>query len=205
MYRIFRGPHLLILTDNEQDSNAFKPDFIIKKPTEEQIKEMLRISKSSTRALVIILIGKPKKLLKKISNEFKVVEAAGGLVFNHKNEILAIKRLGKWDLPKGKHKLGEDLESCAIREVEEETGAKDLSIVRPLTETYHTYYRNRKWILKRTYWYVMDCGDGSQLSPQVEEDIEDVRWFKFKKLHPDKLDTYPAIRWILEEYSVTAQ
>ncbi|MFY0645155.1 MAG: NUDIX domain-containing protein [Bacteroidia bacterium] len=200
MYRIFRGKHLLILASSDEDHSAYQPDFVFKKPTEEQIKEMLSISKSSTKALIIILVDKPKKLLKRIKSEFKLVEAAGGLVFNHKDEILAIKRLGKWDLPKGKLKKGENIESCAMREVEEETGASGLSIVDHLTETYHTYYRYNKWHLKKTYWYIMDCKKHKNLVPQAEEDIEEAKWFKFKKLNPEKLDTYPAIKWILQEY-----
>lgn len=200
MYRIFRGKHLIVLTDADRDADQFNPDFILKNPDESQILEMLRISKRSTKSLNIVMIGNPKKLLKRIKAEFKYVKAAGGLVFNDKNKILAIKRLGKWDLPKGKLKKDEDIESCAMREVEEETGASGLSIKEHLTETYHTYYRNRRWHLKKTYWYIMDCAEPDNLVPQVEEDIEEVKWFKFKKLNPDKLDTYPAIKWILHEY-----
>lgn len=200
MYRIFRGKHLIVLTDIDSDAEPFHPDFIFKDPNESQILEMLRISKRSTKALTIVLVGKPKKLLKRIKAEFKFVKAAGGLVFNDKNKILAIKRLGKWDLPKGKLKKDENIEECAMREVEEETGASGLSIVEHLTETYHTYYRNRRWHLKKTYWYIMDCTKPDNLVPQIEEDIEDVKWFKFKKLDPDKLNTYPAIKWILHEY-----
>ncbi|HAO06115.1 MAG TPA: NUDIX hydrolase, partial [Chryseobacterium sp.] len=32
---------------------------------------------------------------------FRIIEAAGGIVNNPEGEILFIKRLGKWDLPKG--------------------------------------------------------------------------------------------------------
>jgi ADP-ribose pyrophosphatase len=57
---------------------------------------------------------------------FKVVEAAGGVVSNKNGEILFIRRMGKWDLPKGKIEKGESLEQAAIREVEEETGIREL-------------------------------------------------------------------------------
>ena len=49
---------------------------------------------------------------------FKVIEAAGGLVKNKNNELLFIRRMGKWDLPKGKIEKGESLEQAALREVE---------------------------------------------------------------------------------------
>jgi 8-oxo-dGTP pyrophosphatase MutT (NUDIX family) len=49
----------------------------------------------------------------------KRIIAAGGLVFNDRNELLMIYRRGFWDLPKGKLDPGERIEACAIREVQE--------------------------------------------------------------------------------------
>ena len=54
--------------------------------------------------------------------------AAGGLVTNKHNELLMIFRRAKWDLPKGKLDEGESIEACAVREVEEETGIKNISL-----------------------------------------------------------------------------
>ena len=45
---------------------------------------------------------------------FKVVEAAGGVVSNKNGEILFIRRMGKWDLPKGKIEKGESLEQACL-------------------------------------------------------------------------------------------
>ena len=73
---------------------------------------------------------------KDFSDNYKVIEAAGGLVFNQKNEILMIFRNGKWDLPKGKLEAGESVESCAVREVEEECGVSDLKIIKKLKDTF---------------------------------------------------------------------
>ena len=49
-----------------------------------------------------------------------LIEAAGGLVYNIENQLLMIFRNNKWDLPKGKLEVGENIQECAIREVEEE-------------------------------------------------------------------------------------
>ena len=62
-------------------------------------------------------------------SKFIMVEASGGLVFNKDGDILMIFRNGKWDLPKGKLEIGESVEECAIREVEEECGIVGLNII----------------------------------------------------------------------------
>lgn len=200
MYRIFHGKHRIYLSNNEEDITRYKPDFIFKKPKEEQIKEALKVSKKATKPLKILLLGNPDKILKKVILEFKYKIAGGGIVENKDGKILLMKRLGKWDLPKGKRDKGETIEECALREIEEETGATDLSVVSSFAETYHTYYRNEKWIIKHTHWYIVKCEDDSKLSPQAEEDIEQVAWVDFDTIDVLNIDTYPAIRKLLKIY-----
>lgn len=200
MYRIFHGKHRILLSTEKDSVDRNTQDFVIKKPSEEQIKEVLRVSKSSTKALKILFIGNPDKLLKKVFFGFKYVVASGGIVQNKNGEILLMKRLGKWDLPKGKIKKGEDLQVCAIREIEEETGVKKLSIETPFSETYHTYYRNEKWEIKHTYWYIINSKYEGPLTPQVEEDIHEVRWVSISDLGEYIADTYPAIKRLIKAY-----
>lgn len=200
MYRIFHGKHRILLSTDKDLIDRSKQDFVIKKPSEEQIKEVLRVSKSSTKALKILFIGNPDKLLKKVFFGFKYVVASGGIVSNKEGDILLMKRLGKWDLPKGKIKKREDLQVCALREIEEETGAKKLSIIEPFSETYHTYYRNEKWEIKHTYWYLVFSKYEGPLVPQVEEDIEEVKWISINDLNLSEMDTYPAIKRLLKAY-----
>ena len=200
MYRIFHGKHRIYLTKDEAHIAKYKPDFIFKKPKEEQIKEALKVSKKATKPLKILLLGNPDKILKKVVSEFKYQIAAGGIVENTNGKILLMKRLGKWDLPKGKLDKGETIEECALREIEEETGAADLSVKSSFAETYHTYYRNEKWVIKHTHWYIVKCDDPSKLSPQFEEDIEQVAWVDFDTIDVLKIDTYPAIRRLLKLY-----
>ena len=66
---------------------------------------------------------------KLFQSQFKVVEAAGGIVLNAKDEVLMIHRLGQWDLPKGKVDMGETIEQAATREVSEECGIEEPTIV----------------------------------------------------------------------------
>lgn len=109
---------------------------------------------------------------------YKIIEAAGGVVYNESGEILTMYRRGSWDLPKGKIDPGETKEIAAIREVQEETGLKIVQLGDFLCETYHTY-KNRKGkrVLKRTYWYNMTTKE-TEVTPQYEEDIEELLWIK---------------------------
>jgi len=132
-------------------------------------------------------------LFTEFKRQFKFIEAAGGLVFNQKNEILAIHRLGKWDLPKGKVEDGETINEAAIREVEEECGISNLKLSDELESTYHTYWMNNKWMLKRSYWFKMNYSDNEELVPQTEEDIEKATWIPSTQLDEFRANTYASI------------
>ncbi len=59
--------------------------------------------------------------------------SAGGVVLNPKGEVLVVQqRDGSWSLPKGHIKEGEDPKAAAIREIREETGIRDCSLVKIL-------------------------------------------------------------------------
>ena len=107
---------------------------------------------------------------------YMLIEAAGGLIYNAKDQLLMIFRNGKWDLPKGKLEIGENIEQCAIREVEEECGILGLTITQQLEETYHTYELNKKEILKCTYWFKMKSSFKGDFKPQINEGITAVNW-----------------------------
>ncbi len=106
---------------------------------------------------------------------YKIIEAAGGVVFNKDEKVLMIHRRNYWDLPKGKIDPGETPEQASVREVEEETGLKQLEREKFLCNTWHTYQQKGKRILKKTYWYIMRT-DQIELIPQTEEDIEIAEW-----------------------------
>ena len=72
--------------------------------------------------LINLFINSYSSLLSTFSDHLKIVHACGGVVRNDKNDVLLIKRMGLWDLPKGKLEKGESYEECAKREVVEETG-----------------------------------------------------------------------------------
>lgn len=129
-------------------------------------------------------------------HNFRMVEAAGGVVMK-KEEILFIYRNGKWDLPKGKLEANESIPRCAVREVEEECGISQLSIVNQLPATYHTYREAGENVLKKTYWFLMNCRDESSLTPQTEEGIQLVEWKSEQALQLALENTYPNIKLVL--------
>lgn len=132
----------------------------------------------------------------KLKTHFKYIEAAGGLVFNDKNELLTIYRLEKYDLPKGKKETYEDIPTTAIREVEEECGVSNLKIIYQLPSTYHIYYLKNKYVLKQTYWFKMEAPN-QPLTPQTEEEITEAKWMAPEQLDIFKANTYPTLLEIL--------
>lgn len=132
-----------------------------------------------------------------LSTHMVPIEAAGGLVFNDKGDVLLIKRLGKWDLPKGKIDAGEGREEAALREVMEECSIDGLSIIAKLPNTYHVYKMHNFSFLKITYWYTMQTSSDKALIPQVEEHITEAKWFNWETLDINKLETYISITDLL--------
>jgi 8-oxo-(d)GTP phosphatase len=131
-------------------------------------------------------------------DHFKIIKAAGGLV-RKADKVLLIYRLKRWDLPKGKLKKGEDAAEGAKREVEEECNVK-VMLKGHLLTTWHTYVRKNRRILKRTDWYTMNCLDDSNMQPQLEEFIEEVKWMGEKEVVKALTNTYHSIEEVFKKY-----
>jgi 8-oxo-dGTP pyrophosphatase MutT (NUDIX family) len=144
-----------------------------------------------------LLCSDTKEYLKKVIKSITLIEAAGGMVINSKGEYLFIYRNDKWDLPKGKLEKGEKIKECAVREVEEECGIMISELGKKICRTYHTYTIKGEVVLKKTYWYKMKYSEAEKLTPQKEEGITDVRWFR--KGHIDAIikNTFPSILDVL--------
>jgi len=125
----------------------------------------------------------------------KTIIAAGGLVYNEKDELLMIFRRGKWDLPKGKLDDGETIEDCAIREVMEETGLTTVIRGNLIGITYHQYFDQwlKEDVIKESHWYRMEAPGNQQLIPQTEEDIEIIKWVSEKELDEYLENSYDNI------------
>ena len=127
-------------------------------------------------------------------SDYSIIEAAGGVVYNDKNQLLMIFRNEKWDLPKGKLEVDENIKECAVREVEEECGVDNLKIISELLSTYHTYKLNGKAILKRTFWFKMLTNYNQELVPQAKEGIIKVEWVNKEDIPYRLNNTYGNIK-----------
>lgn len=132
----------------------------------------------------------------------KKIIAAGGLVLNEKDELLMIFRRGFWDLPKGKLDEGESVPECAVREVQEETGLKSITLQEAVGITYHEYEEKGQSILKETHWYKMQASDAEELVPQTEEDILQIEWVAKDAIAKKLEKTYANIVEIVSKANI---
>ena len=208
----------IFLEERTIEFNGNKPThlpenvLIIEYQSNKQISEVWKEFESdkSGRSLFIWSEKKNAEALNGFYSLFRIIVAAGGVVKNENNEVLFIFRNGKWDLPKGKlvtrhssqvtfkqlngFKINENPIEAATREVMEETGLKELKVLHELTSTYHIFYKNKKRLLKRTYWFEMFAGSRQTLKPQEKEGITTVRWVGEQEKSEILENTYASLR-----------
>lgn len=179
----------------------FHDDVLIIDPSRDIIVRLLYLMRNRKLKNLdsITLVTKEKKALKTfIKSRFMIIKAAGGIVTKGE-KVLFIHRLGKWDLPKGKFEKKESPKSCALREVEEECNVQ-VKLAGPICKTWHTYTQNRKSILKKTYWYSMECVDDSKMKPQLDEGIVDTKWMNHQEAKVALINSYPSMRYLYQQF-----
>ncbi len=177
MYKVFVNDKPIYLTSEM----VFHKDAKCLRLKDVDLEEVVKKVAKNKWPLVYLYYPNGEQLIQKLKKKIPVVVAAGGLVKNDDNEILFIKRNGKWDLPKGRVEDKETIENAALRETEEETGVTGLEIVKPLQITYHFFNRNEKLKLKETYWFEMKTSFTGKLAPEKSEGIQKAVWKNPKK------------------------
>jgi ADP-ribose pyrophosphatase YjhB (NUDIX family) len=205
MYKIYVGEIPVFLVSKEE-SNKYKTGSLRDMVVYHTLKRRKRLyqivdnlEKGTKSYDSILVISEDLAQLKEdFFTMYKVHRAGGGVVFNDKNEVLAIHRMGYWDLPKGKEEDGEYIEQTAVREVQEETGVQTLSLGDFICDTYHTYKtKSGKRILKWSTWYKMTTKE-TALTPQKEEDIDLAVWMAVDTLK-SKQPIYKNILDVLDQ------
>lgn len=164
----------------------------------EEILDVLDTTTFHGLVSLTLTVGNYEEVKSFVKNKFKIIRAAGGLV-RKKDKILMIYRLKKWDLPKGKFEKGESPREAALREVEEECNI-EVKLKKKICTTWHTYTMKKNRILKKTTWYAMDIIRDKEMKPQLEEDIEEVRWMTPKEVFHALDDSYKSIRFVFDKY-----
>jgi 8-oxo-dGTP pyrophosphatase MutT (NUDIX family) len=194
-YKVFIGGSVLFIGNDAENQAVFNTKLTDPKPAEWPS----IISDLETSETAIYITGDTEQNWNNFKLNYKLLEAAGGLVRNQKGEWLFIHRNGMWDLPKGKLEKGETIEKCAVREAAEECGIAEPTIIKPLKPTYHTYTLKGQRILKPTYWYLMQSSDTSELIPQTEEGITEVTWVSTERAKALAKSSFGSIKQVIAE------
>jgi len=107
--------------------------------------------------------------------------SAGGIVVRKRArgfEILLIKdSYGRWAWPKGHINGAERSQDAALREISEEVGLKDLSILGKAGQSNYFFRLKGDLIFKTVVFFLVQANADEKLKPQKDE-IADARWFK---------------------------
>jgi 8-oxo-dGTP pyrophosphatase MutT (NUDIX family) len=108
------------------------------------------------------------------------VRSAGGVVTNTKGQVLVVSQRGtSWSLPKGHIDFGEDALAAARREIYEESGIRDLELVRELG----SYERHKIGV---------NGGDDRSELKEITMFLFRTKERKLKPIDPDN----PEARWV---------
>ena len=128
---------------------------------------------------------KSKVFRKKVTIQEIVREpTSGGIVFRYTPDRKDIQILliqdskGRWTIPKGHIEPGETAKMTARREIEEETGLKNVSILAWLGKIHFKYRRLEKLVLMTTQIYLVQSLDSHE-NPTPEKWMKGIKWFAF--------------------------
>lgn len=193
MYFVYYKDSIIDFTDR----TVIGSDGVVKLAPGEKIGIAKMLENLENSKNLCIISPEPERAFRDFASQFTLAEAAGGVVENRRGEILMIYRNNRWDLPKGYVEEGEGYMAAAVREVEEETGLRDVVIASPLVNTYHFYPLGDRWIMKHTWWFTMEGGTGEP-KPQVEEGITEIEWVSPSRLPEYASQSFASVREVLK-------
>lgn len=200
-YKVFINEHLILFSESHNLKDFESSVLLLSNPSVQEIQFCVDFLFREEAPLLIAIESKSiNHIWESFCKSYKWIEAAGGIVKNEAGDYLIIKRLAKWDLPKGKIEKGELPEEAAIREIQEECGLGKLSIKQELAATFHMYVLNDSIVLKKTHWFELNSHDQVELIPQVEEDIETVLWLNEETFLNKMNKSYASLRDLIQTY-----
>lgn len=145
-----------------------------------KVPEALPIEKRSAFDKIKSTVFRRKTAIQSIVRE----PTSGGIVFrftpDQKDiEILLIQdSKGRWTIPKGHIEPGETAKMTARREIEEETGLKNVAVLGWLGKIHFKYRRLDKLVLMTTQIYLVHSLDSHE-KPTPERWMKGIKWFSF--------------------------
>lgn len=134
--------------------------------------------------------------------QIKKTSSAGGIVLNPKGEVLVVNQnQNSWSLPKGHIDKGEDALAAARREIFEESGVKELELVKDLG-SYKRYKIGKnpreedKTELKEIHMFLFRARQ-VDLKP-IDSKNPEARWVK--KAEVAKILTHPKDREFFDRW-----
>lgn len=112
----------------------------------------------------------------------------GVVLFDHAGRVLLVRRgtpprLGEWSLPGGRQELGESVETCARRELLEETGCTAGALL--LVDVIDSITRDEAGRVRFHYTLIDFCGVARHGAVRAGSDVNAVAWAA-----ADQLETY---------------
>lgn len=206
MYKVFFNESVLKIESetktSSKNNNTQSPVFQYNKSFMDAICE---IEQNETPLNLTFVIQNAAQFWNQLRKQLIEIPAAGGIVKDKDEQLLFIKRFGKWDLPKGKTEKKERIETAAVREVEEECGINNVQLLKKIDSTFHIYrspYHTHpnNLVLKETHWFEMFYNGNEIPVPQIKENIEEVRWFQVNELQTVFENTYGNIEELIKSY-----
>ena len=138
-------------------------------------------------------------------------QAAGGIVIRENGEwFLLLERPGRRELrlPKGHIEPGETREQAAVREVQEETGYAQVTILADLgsyTHTFYDYLKDREVTRTESYFLMRLDSEQAYSGPQYAHENFQCKWVK--RDEAERLTTYESEREFIRraQRALTAQ
>lgn len=149
-------------------------------PRKLKVPEAIPTDKESTFSRLKSAVFRKKVAIQEIVRE----PTSGGIIFRYTPdqkdiEILLIQdSKGRWTIPKGHIEPGETAKVTARREIEEETGLKNVAILGWLGKIHFKYRRLDRLVLMTTQIYLVQSLDSHEM-PIPEKWMKGIRWFAF--------------------------
>jgi len=135
-----------------------------------------------------------------MAREIREETSAGGVVFRVEKGaprfLLIRDGYGNWGFPKGHVESGEQAEAAAVREVGEETGLRDLVLIRSIDTIDWSFRFRGDSIHKICHFFLMESSR-ARTSPQRAEGITACRWTTYEEA--GRLLSYRNAREVLRQ------